>query len=437
MNSEGTINENPRVAYLVSQYPAISHTFIEREIEGLRALGLTVETFSVRRCPETELKSAAMRAEAASTTVLLDEVARTVPSAHARLLLRRPQAWCGGLLRALRSGEPSPKARLWQAFYFAEAVKLHDLMRRRDLRHVHVHFANVAADVARLAVAIGRAIDGPDSQWRWSMTMHGPTEFEGVEKVDLAAKVEAADGVSCITDFTRSQLMRYVDPDHWPKLAITHMTIDPAAYTPPADDRAGREGEPLRVLFVGRLVPEKGGPLLLDAISELRRREVPVVARFVGDGQARARLEEKAAALGVGDIVDFVGAVGQDDMLAQYHWADLFTLPSYMEGLPVVIMEALATHLPVITSRINGIPELVIDHEMGRVLTPGRADLLADAIEAEANDPALRLRQGRAGRAAVLASFTARTEAPAMAEFLAKVTPAAYTSTGPKAVSRP
>lgn len=410
-----------RVAYLVSKYPAISHTFIEREIAGLRELGAVVETFSVRTCPESELKSAAMRAEASATTVLLDDVRTTMAPAAAKLLLRSPGAWARGLTQALRNGETTPKAKLWQTFYFAEALKLHELMRVRGLRHVHVHFANVSADVARLAVSIGRAVDGPDSAWRWSLTMHGPTEFEGVEKVDLPAKIASADGVSCITDFTRSQLMRYVGPEHWHKLAITHMTIDPTAYTPPEDGRAGRAGHPLRVLFVGRLVPEKGGPLLLDATARLRDRGVPVTVRFVGDGPARADLADQARLLGVGDLVEFVGAVGQDHMLPHYHWADVFTLPSYMEGLPVVIMEALATHLPVITSRINGIPELVRDHEMGRVLTPGRADLLAGAIEAMATAPEERLRQGRAGRQAVLEGFTARTEAPAMAEFLQNV----------------
>lgn len=411
------------VAYLVSQYPAISHTFIEREVAGLRELGARVDTFSVRPCPPSELKSAAMRKDAANTVVLIDDVVRSYPQAHAELLRRNPGTWTKALGRALRTGEATPKARLWQGFYFAEAVKMHALMRERGLRHLHVHFANVSADVARLVVQIGRTIDGPESQWRWSLTMHGPTEFEGVDKVDLPAKIRDADAVSCITDFTRSQLMRYVDPSHWGKLDIVPMTIEAGSYPPPEDQRTGRQGQPLRVLFVGRLVPEKGGPLLLDALSMLRERNVPVVARFVGDGPIRALLETTAAELGLTDSVEFVGAVGQDHMLDHYHWADVFTLPSYMEGLPVVIMEALATELPVITSRINGIPELVEDGLMGRVLTPGRADLLADAIAEEATDPQRRLTQGRAGRAAVLERHTTRTASPAMAEFLRSVTP--------------
>lgn len=421
----GTDASDLAVAYLVSRYPAISHTFIEREIEGLRSLGARVDTFSVRPAREEELKSKAMRAEAATTTVVLSDVPRTFPAAHARLLRRSPSTWVKALGRALHSGDTTPKARVWQGFYFAEAVLLHDEMRRRGLRHVHVHFANVSADVARLAVAIGRSIDGPESTWRWSLTMHGPTEFEGVEKVDLPAKIEDADAVSCITDFTRSQLMRYVDVEHWPKLAVTHMTIDPAKYVPPPDGRRDRPVAPLRALFVGRLVPEKGGPLLIEALSMARDRGVDVQARFVGDGPARGLLEAAAAKRGLAGQVEFVGAVGQDHLLTHYHWADVFTLPSYMEGLPVVIMEALATELPVITSRINGIPELVEDGRMGRVLTPGRADLLADAIDELSRDAGRRREQGRIGREAVLAGYTRDTQAPAMARFLRGVPPAA------------
>ncbi|MBO3142145.1 glycosyltransferase family 4 protein [Dermatophilus congolensis] len=414
-----------KVAYLVSKYPALSHTFIEREIAGLRALGARIDTFSVRRCPNAELISAAMRQEAAETTVLIDEVPATFPRAHARLLTSQPSAYVRTLMRAVTTGEPHPKTRLWQGFYFAEAVKLHDQMRARGLRHVHVHFANVSADVARLAVAIGRFIDGPTSDWRWSLTMHGPTEFEGVDKVDLPAKILDADAVSCITDFTRSQLMRYVDPAHWHKLAITHMTIDPTIYMPPPDGRAGRQGQPLRLLFVGRLVPEKGGPLLLEALTLLKERGTAVQVRFVGDGPARKLLERSTRERGLEQMVEFVGAVGQDDMIPHYHWADVFTLPSYMEGLPVVIMEALATELPVITSRINGIPELVHDELMGHVLTPGRADLLANAIEDQAHNPDRRQAQGHAGRKAVLDSYTIDSQAPVMADFLRAVSPTA------------
>lgn len=417
---------NVRVAYLVSKYPAISHTFIEREVLALRAAGAEVHTFSVRPCPDSELKSEAMRAEAASTTVLIDDVRNAYPRAHAKVLRAAPKAWAATLARAARSGDVTAKARLWQSFYFAEAVVLFEEMRSRGLRHVHVHFPNVSADVARLTVHLGRLVDGPDAGWRWSMSIHGPTEFEAVDRVDLPAKVRSADGIACISDFARSQLMRLVGTADWPKMKLVRMSVDANVYLPPADERAGREGQPLRVLYVGRLVPEKGSPVLLDAVRQLRERGVDVEVRLVGSGELEADLRAEIARHGLDGVVTLAGAIGQDELPQWYHWADVFCLPSFQEGLPVVLMEALATELPVVTTRIAAIEELVVDGEMGHVVAPGRADALADALAHEASDPELRRRQGRAGRQAVLREFTPSSTSTAMLRFLAGVQPSGH-----------
>lgn len=406
-----------RIAYLVSRYPALSHTFIEREIAALRELGAQVTTFTVRPCPPQEATSATMRAELARTTTLIGASRMTWLRAHTRLLRRHPDVWTATLAAALRTGRLSPRARLWQVFYFAEAVLLWDLMDRRGLRHLHVHMANVAADVARLVVRIGRAVDGPDAGWRWTMTVHGPNEFENVAEWDVPAKLESASAISCISDFCRSQLMRLTPAAHWDKMSVVRMTVDPARFTPPPGGR-DQADRPLRVLYVGRLVAQKGGPILVDALALLRDRGVAVEARIAGSGELEAPLREQIGELDLAGIVELIGPVGQDDILAQYHWADVFVLPSFQEGLPVVLMEAMATGLPVVTTRIAAVPELVVDHEMGRVVSAGRVDELAEAIAEEAADPLLRQRQGEAGRAAVQAQFTPSTAGPAMLEFL-------------------
>ncbi|MCH8612360.1 glycosyltransferase family 4 protein [Arsenicicoccus dermatophilus] len=410
-----------RVAYLVSAYPALSHAFIEREVLALRGLGAQVDTFTINETPAEQLHSQAMRADAATTTPVKTASALTWARAHLGVLRRDAGAWGRLLGTALRTGEATPKARLWQVFYLGEAVVLYDLMRRRGLRHVHAHFANVSADVARHVVTLGRDLDGPEAGWRWSFTMHGPTEFEAVDRFDLPAKVRSASGVSCISDFCRSQLMRMVEPGEWDKLALVRMTVDADRYRPPADGRAGREGAPLRVLYVGRLVPEKGGPVLLDAVRRLRDRGIPVQVRIIGSGPLEDSLREQIARQDLGELVELAGAVGQDHLPEHYHWADVFCLPSFQEGLPVVLMEALATELPVVTTRIAGVTELVADQEMGRVIPAGRGDALADALADEAADPQRRAAQGRAGRARVLEEFTPQTAGPAMADFLRSV----------------
>lgn len=409
-----------RVAYLVSKYPAISHAFIEREILALRARGVEVTTYSVRPCPPGELISETMRREAAATRVLVDGDARPYVGGHAAVLRSAPRAWASTLARAARTGDTTARARVWQGFYFAEAVVLYGWMKEAGLRHLHVHFTNVAADIARLVVQLGRHIDGPDAGWRWSMSVHGPAEFAQVEKVDLAAKVAGADGVAAITDFCRSQLMRLVDPDIWPSLSKVAMSVDEERYLPRSTPR---EDGPLRLLYVGRLVPEKGGPVLLEALADLRRRGIETHTRIVGGGELHDLLARRIAELGLAGQVELTGPIGQDELPAQYRWADVFVLPSFAEGLPVVIMEAMATGLPVVTTRIAGIAELVADGQTGRVVSAGRADEFADAIAWLARDEELRARLGAAGREAVLSQHASGVTSADMEEFLRGVTP--------------
>jgi colanic acid/amylovoran biosynthesis glycosyltransferase len=405
-----------RVAYLVSQYPAPSHIFIEREIAGLRSLGAEVHTFSVRPTPHESLLSESMALEGRATQVLQADKAAIMSDLLA-LVGRRPLVAAAGLAQALSSGDSTARAKVWQAFYFAEAARLHSELRRVGLRHIHVHFANNGADIARLAVAIGRAIDGPAAGWRWSLSIHGPTEFEAVEKVDLAAKLQDAAAVACISDFTRSQVMRQLDPSEWPKLCVVRMAVDTARYQPGAGRR--REG-PLRILDVGRLVPEKGAPVLLDAVAKVLSRGTDVEVKIVGDGPLRQALVSQISRLGLGERVELLGPLGQDELPKTYQWADVFCLPSFQEGLPVVLMEAMASGLPVVTSAVAGIPELV-DGTNGFLLPAGRADLIADALEQLASDPERRRELGRAGRQRVVRDHAMDLTASDMLRFLSDV----------------
>ncbi|WP_432558155.1 glycosyltransferase family 4 protein [Granulicoccus sp. GXG6511] len=395
----------------------MSHIFIEREIIGLRALGQEVVTFSARRPPEN-LPSELMRSEAASTIAIQADKGQVLRD-NLNTLLKSPAGYLSSLRRASSTGERRVRSRVWQVFYLAEAARVYQEMREQGIRHLHAHFANNGADIARLVVELGRTIDGPDAGWSWSFTMHGSNEFEAVERYDLAAKVAAADGVACISDFTRSQLMRFTDPEEWGKLALVRMSVDTQRFSPPAADRSPTD--PLRVLQVGRLVPEKGTPILIDALAALAREGIEVEARLVGDGPLRDSLAARVAAAGLSDQVEFVGVVGQDHILEHYHWANVFCLPSFQEGLPVVLMEAMATGLPVVTTRIAGIGELVVDGDNGRLLTPGRVDLVLDALRELATEPSLRVRMGDRGRATVASEFSLDSHAQRQYEFLQAV----------------
>lgn len=404
---------------MVAYYPKISHTFIRREIEAARAAGLRIESFSVRRPGANEVQSEADARELASTRYLLDGNRAQIIRAHVRLVTRHPKAYFAGLSQALRTGPRQLRRRVWQLFYFAEAVQLVALMRAVDVRHVHVHFSNNAADIARLAVTIGSTLE-PDQQWTWSLTVHGPTEFSNVNGVDLAAKIHAASFVACISDFCRSQLMAIVEPSDWAKMHVVHMGVDVERYPPRADEREARTLDSVRVLFVGRLVAEKGVPLLLDVAARLAadRPEAGRRVEFaiVGAGPLEASLATGIERRGLADRVKLVGAVGQDDLPQWYAWADVFCLPSFAEGLPVVLMEAMLSQLPVITTTIAGIPELVKDGDTGVLVPAGRVDLLVAAIARMADEPATRRRLGEAGRRAVERDFDATVNGRLMAE---------------------
>ena len=422
------------LAVLVSRYPAVSHAFVEREISALRQLGSRVETFTVRQPAASEVLSEHAQEEDRRTTALVGRPASDYVRAHWQHARRSPRGYASSVRRALSRGPATLRSRLWQLFYAVEAGLLLAEMRARGLHHVHVHLANSGADVARAAVDLGRSTDGAHP-WSWSLGMHGPTEFEDVVGYDLSAKVASASAVACISDFCRSQLMRHSEEDVWPRLGLVRMSVDLERYPGRAADRLARSGGPLRVLFVGRLVPEKGPGLLLEALQRLVERGVDVQARIAGGGPLERSLKAAAARGALAGRVELVGPVSQDDMPALHAWADVFCLPSFAEGVPVVLMEAMASELPVVTTRIAGIPELVEDGVSGVLLTPGRADLVADAL-ASLSDPADRARLGAAGRRRVVEEFLPLPNARRLLDLLAgtRVTPlGSGPSGGPRA----
>jgi colanic acid/amylovoran biosynthesis glycosyltransferase len=396
-----------RIAYFCSAYPAISHTFILREVEALRRLGLQISTFSIRRTPAEQLLAENDRAAAASTKTILPFRRRQL-GAHARLALRSPEAYFSTLRGALRLAPPGLRGRLWQLFYFAEAVVLWNECRKQGIRHIHVHLANAAADIALLAARIGSALE-PRRPWSWSFTMHGPTEFHDLRHFRLAEKVESASFVVCISDFARSQLMAVTDPKRWARLHVVHVGIPIEQFTR-SRDRNGAGRRPV-ILYIGRLVPEKGQTILLEAVARLTERGLDVELQLAGDGALRPELERSAARLDIADRVSFLGAVGQEELRGLYEAASIFCLPSFAEGVPVVLMEAMAMGLPVVTTRIAGIPELVEHERSGILVAPGRADELTDSLAGLLEEPGLRDNLGANGRRAVAAEFDAEGSA--------------------------
>jgi glycosyltransferase involved in cell wall biosynthesis len=388
-----------RLAYLCSRYPWISHTFVLREVQALRRRGVEIETFSMIATPADQLLAEADVAAFATTEALRPVRPRALARAVAAVAGSR--AGWRTLAFALRRGRRRPRAVLWQVFYLVEAELLRAALTARGLTHVHVHFANPASDVALLAARLS-AERGDDPALTYSFTMHGPTEFDDPAGNRLAEKTRAAAFVVCISEYARSELERLAGPEVRSRLDVVHCGVDPAVFAPVAHKPSGDDAI---VLCVGRLVEIKGQRDLVEAVAALLRRGVGARLVLVGDGERRADLETQAHALGIAGHVHFAGAVGQDDIARWYAQADVFCLPSFAEGVPVVLMEAMATELPVVTTPVAGIPELVEHGTSGLLVAPGAADQLADALTTLIADPSLRTRMGAAGRERVLAAF--------------------------------
>lgn len=390
------------VAYLTSHYPAVSHTFILREVEALQDLGLDVVTYSIRRPPSDHLRGPAEVSAAENTFYVLEAAKRLWPlfAAQARLF-RQPKAYLSALTLAFQMRAPGLRALLYQMFYFVEATIIADDLDRRRICHLHNHFADVSANVAILAATL--------SGIRFSYTLHGPAELFAPEKWSLQTKTARAAFVACISNFARSQAMYFSDPADWPKLKIIHCGVIPETYARAAPP----ENDDTHFVYVGRLTAIKGVRVLLEAFAQALKQAPHLKLTIVGDGDDRKELEKIAGPLG--DRVVFTGYQSQAEVAATLGGADVFVLPSFAEGLPVVLMEALAAAVPVICTQVAGVSDLVEDGTHGFVVPPGDAETLADRMVAISTDADARARMGAAGQAKVAEDFDARREAARLA----------------------
>ncbi len=402
------------IAYLTGQYPRATDTFIQREVAALRAQGLTVETCSVRDTGPAHLVGPEQRAAAEDTFYILARARNPLRliRAHARALAMAPRRYGRALVLAWRTAPPGLRGALWQAFYLAEAGILAEHLDRIRARHLHNHIAEAAGTVAMLAAEMAGI--------GFSFTLHGPGIFDDVHRWRLDEKIARARFVACISHYARAQAMRLSPPEMWPKLAIVHCGVEPRLYGREACAPESTSGPNL--IFVGRLAAVKGVPILLEALSALAPDYPGLRLTLAGDGPDRAALEAQARELGLSDMVRFTGYAAQSEIAEMLACADIFVLPSFAEGVPVVLMEAMATGLPVIATQVGGVAELVRDGA-GILVAPGDVDALAAAIADLLDDPERRARMGQAGAAIVARDFDSRVEAARLARLIDEASP--------------
>lgn len=385
------------IAYLTGHYPKASHTFIQREIASLRKEGAEVLTFAMRRPGKADLIGPEEIAAEAETFYVVEALKNpvTLLKAHAGLLARAPGRWFRTLGLAYKTARPGMKGAIKQLAYFLEAGIIAQKLQADGAAHLHNHFADSSANVAMLSAALA---DIP-----FSFTLHGPAELFEPESWHLGEKIARAAFTVCISDFARSQAMLFSDPIHWNRLKIIHCGVDPSRYdVPPPVAKQG-----LDLLFVGRLTQIKGLRVLFEALDTVRATHPDVTLTLVGDGDDRAHAEAEAKRLGGVTLLGFQSQAEVAEALAR---SDALVLPSFAEGVPVVLMEAMASARPVICTQVAGVSELVEHGRSGFIVPPGNADRLAKAIVdlAETGD---RAAMGEAGRAKVRAEFSNDTEA--------------------------
>ena len=384
-----------KIAYLTTQYPAVSHSFIRREILGVEAAGGEVKRYSIRR-PAPDLPDPTDQAEAALTEVVLAQGIAGLLLATVVTAMTRPIGFVRALGCAFAMYRASGHTLIRHCAYLVEAAWLARRLRASGIAHLHVHFGTNPTAVARLA----RLLGGPP----YSFTVHGPDEFDNPRGLDLHGKI--ADAAFCvgISSFGRSQLMRWSDYRDWPRIAVVRCGVD-ASFTAPMAIAPVEDVS--RLCCVARLSAQKGLPVLIEAAAAVKARGVDFHLTLVGDGEMRREIEAQIHAFDLRDAITITGWASAETVRREISSARAMVLPSFAEGLPVVIMEALALERPVIVSAIAGTPELV-DSECGWLVPAGDIDALTNAMMAALAAPVEKIAtMGSEGRARVLARHDA------------------------------
>jgi glycosyltransferase involved in cell wall biosynthesis len=393
-----------RIAYLINQYPKVSHSFIRREILALERQGFEITRISLRGW-DGELVDPEDQLERERTRYVLREGALALLLALTRMLLTRPVRFIKALVLACSMSRRAERPLLVHLVYLIEACCIETWLRAAGIRHVHAHFGTNSAEVAMLVHALG----GP----RWSFTVHGPEEFDKGPLIGLAKKIRQCTFVIAISSYGRSQLYRFAEHAYWPKIQVVYCGLEQKFHDLPASPVPAVP----RLVCVGRLCEQKGQLLLVETARLLATQGTEFELILAGDGELRTEIESLLDRYSLQAKVRITGWISSEQVRNEILAARALVLPSFAEGLPVVIMEAMALRRPVISTYIAGIPELVCPGENGWLVPAGDVESLAQAIRACLNAPADMLtRMGEAAYKRALKRHNVDTQAAQLAK---------------------
>jgi glycosyltransferase involved in cell wall biosynthesis len=383
-----------RVAYVTTHFPRLSQTFIATEVQELERTGTMVFPVAMNKPGTNDLATEWARQISARTLYLKKPAA--LATAVTRVALRHPVK----LLRL--AGKVIASARLYPTLiarrlaHLCYATLAVEHCRGAGVRHLHAHDGQSSSTIAWLSAEVGNFT--PGERWTWSFTLHGPYDFVDELNARLDLKASSAAFVACISDFTKAQLCRVAHSDDWDRCKVLRCGIRLADF--PSRPEFPARDDP-RVLIVGRLAPEKGHLILLRAVALLASRGVPIGVDVVGGGPFEPVIRRECDRLGISDRVTLHGEMPPVEVSRKLAETDVFCLPSFAEGLPISIMEAMAVGAPVVTTYIAGIPELAVDGVTALTVPSSNVPELADALQAAVSDEALRRRITAKAREAV------------------------------------
>jgi glycosyltransferase involved in cell wall biosynthesis len=391
------------IGYFTGIYPRATDTFIQREVRGLRARGIDVRTFSMRKTGSDHDVGPEVLAEKRNTLYLLPANPAGLIIDNVVTFVSAPIRYLRALRLALATARPGWRGLLYQMFYFQEAVILARLLRRQEISHLHNHLGDVSGTVTMLASAL--------TGIGYSITIHGPHIFFDPTHWALREKVKLSRFIVCISHNCKSQMMLFSDQADWDRFQIVHCGVDPHHFRHIEVRRQAR-----KLLYVGRLAAEKGLPVLFESLKLLGPEKYDFELTLVGDGTERKSLEELARQMGIADRVVFAGFASQETVRDCLMQTDVFILPSFAEGVPVSLMEAMACGVPVIATHVGGIAELIEPGATGLLVPASDAVALRDAIASYLNDYGLREKVSRQGRDKVLSDFNLDNEVDKLAQ---------------------
>lgn len=357
-----------KIAYLINQYPKVSHSFIRREIHALEEQGLELERISIRGWDEPLADSADVK-ERARTRYILQVGWGALMGNALRAGLLNPFRFVKALKLCLELGQRTDRPLWVHIAYLLEACWLKDHLRKIGVQHVHAHFATNPAEVALLTCAM-------DVNLSYSFTAHGTEAFDHPRFIALAEKVKASAFTVTVSSHGRSQILRLIDAVHWPKVHVVRCAVD-RSFSFEADISPCLAR---RLVCIGRLSEEKGQLILVEALAHLKKDGVECELILGGDGPLRGQIEALAKKLGVTSQLTITGWLSSSQVREHMLGARAVVVPSFAEGLPVAIMEAMSLGRPVIATYVAGIPELVAPGISGWLVPAGDPIALAQAM---------------------------------------------------------